>query len=69
MVCIVVCLAEYLHAVLIQGVIVRLTYTQGHPGIATFHPSQHAEGFGLLLEGVLLFIVFHLQQSTLALQF
>ena len=32
------------------------------------HPSQHTDGLGMLLNSLLLFLVFHLQQHALVLQ-
>ena len=53
-------LTEHLHTELIERVIVAAPYAQRHPGITATHASQHADGLGMLLEGLLLLVILHL---------
>ena len=60
---------ENLYAELIERVIVAATCLHRPPGIAALHTALHTDGIDLLIEGLALLFIFHLQQQLLTLQF
>ena len=62
-------LPEHLHTKLVERVVIALADTHRQPGIATCYSALHAYRLGMLLKGFLLFLILHLQQHALVLEF
>lgn len=59
---------EYLYRHLVERIVMALPHQHGIPSIAAFHLAPDAHGLRLFAEGLLLRLIFQLQQQALSLQ-